>query len=144
MKTTLPGERRESTAALPIAKSNASRTRGDHGRSIRERVQPQQHFTYRDTNGNLEDAWYGNAWHAQTGRWQEMNEMCDRCGPAAGAGYRVDRVDRAGELYLCGPCATRHWRALSAQGWTFWPLGVHALAPQALAAARGRPVQDAA
>jgi len=29
-------------------------------------------------------------------------------------------------------------------GWTFWPLGVHALAPQACAAARGGPVQDAA
>ena len=25
------------------------------------------------------------------------------------------------------------WPALSAQGWTFWPLGVHALAPQASA-----------
>jgi hypothetical protein len=70
-----------------------------------------------------------------------MTETCDRCGPAAGAGYRVNR---AGELYLCGPCATRHWRALSAQGWTFWPLGVHALAPQASAAAPGRPAQDAA
>ena len=23
-----------------------------------------------------------------------MNETCDRCGPAAGAGYRVDRVNR--------------------------------------------------
>jgi hypothetical protein len=47
-----------------------------------------------------------------------MNETCDRCGPATGAAYRVDRVS---ELYLCGQCATRHWRALSAQGWTFWP-----------------------
>ena len=53
---------------------------------------------------------------------------CDGCGPATLAAYRVDR---AGELYLCGPCASRHWRALSAQGWTFWPLGVRALAPQA-------------
>ena len=70
-----------------------------------------------------------------------MNETCDRCGPAIGAAYRVDRV---GELYLCGHCATRQWRALSAQGWTFWPLGVHALAPQARAAVRGGPVQDAA
>ena len=48
-----------------------------------------------------------------------MNETCDRCGPAIGAAYRVDRV---GELYLCGHCASRHWRALSAQGWTLWPL----------------------
>jgi len=36
-----------------------------------------------------------------------------------------------GELYLCGHCASQQWRALSAQGWTFWPLGVHAIAPQA-------------
>ena len=70
-----------------------------------------------------------------------MNETCDRCGPAVGAGYRVNRV---GELCLCGRCATRHSPALSAQGWTFWPLGVHALAPQARAAVRGGPVPDAA
>ena len=73
----------------------------------------------------------------RTGRWQEMNETCDRCGPAIRAAYRVDR---AGELYLCGSCASQHWRALSAQGWTFWPLGVHALAPQA----GYGPVEDAA
>ena len=48
-----------------------------------------------------------------------MNQTCDRCGPAIGAAYRVDRV---GELYLCGHCASRHWRAPSAQGWTCWPL----------------------
>jgi hypothetical protein len=53
-------------------------------------------------------------------------------------------ITEVGELYLCGQCASRHWRALSAQGWTFWPLGVHALAPQASAASRGDPVQDAA
>jgi hypothetical protein len=70
-----------------------------------------------------------------------MNETCDRCGPATGAAYRVDRV---GELYLCGQCAARHWRALSAQCWTFWPLGVHALAPQASAAAGYGPLGDAA
>ena len=70
-----------------------------------------------------------------------MNETCDRCGPATPAAYRVDRV---GELYLCTQCATRHWRALSAQGWTFWPLGVHALAPQAGAAAGYGPVGYAA
>jgi ribosomal protein S27AE len=57
-----------------------------------------------------------------------MNQTCDRCGPAIGAAYRVDRVS---ELYLCGHCASRHWRALSAEGWTFWSLGVHAIAPQA-------------
>jgi hypothetical protein len=57
-----------------------------------------------------------------------MNETCDRCGPAIRAAYRVDRVGR--ELYLCAHCASRQWPALSAQGWTIWPLGVHALAPQ--------------
>jgi len=73
-----------------------------------------------------------------------MNETCDRCGPAVGAAYRVDRVNRAGGLYLCGHCASRQWRALSAQGWTFWPLGVHALAPQANAVSGDGPVQEAA
>ena len=70
-----------------------------------------------------------------------MTETCDRCGPATGAAYKADRV---GELYLCGHCASRHWRALSAQGWTFWPRGVHALAPQASAAPGYGPVSDAA
>jgi hypothetical protein len=76
-----------------------------------------------------------------------MNETCDRCGPVVGAAYRVDRVDRvnrAGELYLCGHCANRQWRALSAQGWIFWPLGVRALAPQASAVSGDGLVQDAA
>ena len=80
----------------------------------------------------------------RTGRWRNMNETCDRCGPAVGAAYRVDRVNRAGELYLCGHCASWQWRALSAQGWIFWPLGVHALAPQASAASGHDPVQEAA
>ena len=70
-----------------------------------------------------------------------MNQTCDRYGPAIGAAYRVDRV---GELYLCGRCASRHWRALSAQGWTFWPLGVRALAPQASAAPGYGPISHAA
>ena len=55
-----------------------------------------------------------------------MNQTCDRCGPAIGAAYPVDRV---GELYLCGHCASRPWRARSAQGWTCWPVvdrqGIH-------------------
>jgi len=63
-----------------------------------------------------------------------MNQTCDRCEPAIGA------ADRVGELHLCGHRASRPWRALSAQGWTFWPLGVHALAPQA----GYGPVDDAA
>ena len=70
-----------------------------------------------------------------------MKETCDRCGPATGAAYRVDRV---GELYLCGHCASKHWRALSAQGWTFWSLGVHAIAPQATATPRYGLLGDAA
>jgi ribosomal protein S14 len=57
-----------------------------------------------------------------------MSETCDRCGPAVRAVYRVDRT---GELYLCRHCASRLWRELTAQGWTIWPLGGHALAPQA-------------
>ena len=46
-----------------------------------------------------------------------MNETCERCGPAVRAACRVDRV---GELYLCGPCAKRLWPARCAQGWTIW------------------------
>ena len=69
-----------------------------------------------------------------------MNETCDRCGPAVRAAYKVERV---GELYLCRHCASQQWRALSAQGWTFWSLGMHALAPQASAACDG-PAEDVA
>jgi hypothetical protein len=57
-----------------------------------------------------------------------MNEMCDRCGPAVRALYRVERH---GELYLCGHCTNRLWAALSAQGWTICPADEHALARQA-------------
>jgi hypothetical protein len=57
---------------------------------------------------------------------------------------RRTRVDRVGELYLCGECATRHRRALSAQGWTFGPLGVHPLVPHASAAAGYGLLGDAA
>lgn len=57
-----------------------------------------------------------------------MNEACDRCGPAVRAAYRVER---RGELYLCGHCANRQWAALSAQGWTIWCTGAPAVAPQA-------------
>jgi hypothetical protein len=38
-----------------------------------------------------------------------MNEMRDRCGPAVAAVYRVERH---GELYLCGHCTNRPWAAL--------------------------------
>ena len=43
-----------------------------------------------------------------------MNETCDRCGPAVYAAYRVDR---SGQLYLCGHCTVLLGPALSAQGW---------------------------
>ena len=72
-----------------------------------------------------------------------MNQTCDRCGPAVRAGYRADRDDRDGRLYLCGHCASRHWPALSAQGWTYWPLGVHAIAPQASTGPLYGPAGDA-
>jgi len=90
---------------------------------------------------SIRDGGPGTWARRRTGRWPEMNETCDRCGPATGAAYRVDR---AGELYLCGQCASRQWPALSAQSWTFWPPGVHALAPQASAAAGHGPLGDAA
>jgi len=73
--------------------------------------------------------------------WREMTETCDRCGPAVGAAYRVEG---AGELYLCGQCASRLWRALSVRGWIFWSLGVHAVAPQANPAPGCGPAEDAA
>ena len=57
-----------------------------------------------------------------------MNETCDRCVPAVRAVYRVNRD---GELYPCRHCTNRLWPALSAQGWTMWPVSDHALAPQA-------------
>ena len=71
----------------------------------------------------------------------EVAETCDRCGPAVGAAYRVEG---AGELYLCGQCASRLWRALSVRGWIFWSLGVHAIAPQANPAPGCGPAEDAA
>jgi hypothetical protein len=46
-------------------------------------------------------------------------EACDRCGPAVRAAYRVHRE---GELYLCAHCANQLSLALSAQGWTIWPV----------------------
>jgi hypothetical protein len=57
-----------------------------------------------------------------------MNETCDRCGPAVHAVYRADG---AGELYLCRHCAHQLWPALSAQGWTVWPVADRAVALQA-------------
>ena len=56
-----------------------------------------------------------------------MSQMCDRCGPAVLAAYRVTR---AGELYLCRHCTIQLRPALSAQGWVIWPIGQHVLIPQ--------------
>jgi hypothetical protein len=56
-----------------------------------------------------------------------MNEACDRCGPAVRAVYRAVRD---GELYLCRHCASRLGPALSAQGWTVWPVNERALEPR--------------
>jgi len=49
----------------------------------------------------------------------DMGETCDRCGPAVRAVYRADGN---GELYLCGHCMGLLRQALSAQGWTIWPV----------------------
>jgi len=61
-------------------------------------------------------------------RMEQMNETCDRCGPAVLAAYRLERH---GELYLCRDCASHHWPALAAEGWTIWVASERALAPQA-------------
>jgi hypothetical protein len=61
-------------------------------------------------------------------RAPDMNQTCDRCGPAVRAAYRVTRE---GELYLCRHCTTQLWTALSAQGWAILPIGQHLLIPRA-------------
>ena len=58
----------------------------------------------------------------------EMNQTCDRCGPAVRAAFRLTRQ---GEFYLCRHCTTRLWAALSTQGWAIWPVGQDVLVPQA-------------
>ena len=62
---------------------------------------------------------------AMTDMPPEMDQPCDRCGPAVRATYRARR---SGELYLCGHCANRLWAALEAQGWTIWMISEYALA----------------
>jgi hypothetical protein len=69
----------------------------------------------------------------------EMNETCDRCGPAVRAAYCVQKC---GELYLCRHCALRFWPVLSAQDWTIWPVNAHVLAPQACQYARADAGRD--
>ena len=56
-----------------------------------------------------------------------MDEACDRCGPAVRSVYRAVG---GGELYLCRHCADRLWPALSAQGWTMWPVAERDRVPQ--------------
>jgi hypothetical protein len=67
-----------------------------------------------------------------------MNEACDRCGPAVRAAYRADRD---GQLYLCGHCASRLRRAMSARGWTIRPVSKYTLAPHATSPSGG-PITD--
>ncbi len=59
--------------------------------------------------------------------WRHERHVC-RYEPAVRTAYRVDR---GGELCLCGHCISQPWTALSAQGWTIWPADLPALAPQA-------------
>ena len=78
----------------------------------------------------------------QTGRWPTMNETCNRCGPAVGAGYRVDR---AGELYLCGQCAKPGtFGSYLLRAGPSGRLACMHSHRRASAAARDDPVQDAA
>jgi hypothetical protein len=58
----------------------------------------------------------------------DVNQTCDRCGPAVLAAYRLTRE---GELYLCRHCTTQLWAALSAQGWAISRAAQHLLFPQA-------------
>jgi hypothetical protein len=67
---------------------------------------------------------------------RQVNETCDRCGPAVRALYRVAR---RGELYLCGHCARQLWPALSAQGWAIWPAGEQPLIANLRLPVEGRP-----
>ena len=46
------------------------------------------------------------------------------------SGRAMYRVNRDGELCLCWHCTNRLGPALSARGWTMWPVSEHALAPQ--------------
>ena len=48
---------------------------------------------------------------------RDMNQTCDRCGPAVRAAYRASR---GGQLYLCRHCTNQLRPALSAQGWAIW------------------------
>jgi hypothetical protein len=67
---------------------------------------------------------------------EPMNETCDRCGPEVLAAYRLER---RGELYLCRDCASLHWPALAAEGWSIWVACERALAPQAAQSAAPEP-----
>jgi ribosomal protein S14 len=62
----------------------------------------------------------------RSGGRRDMNQTCDRCGPAVRAVYRVARQ---GELYLCRHCTVQLRAALSAQGWAIWLVGQPVLVP---------------
>ena len=60
-----------------------------------------------------------------------MNELCDRChGQTRATHYVTNGMAR---LFFCTHCLARHREALDAKGWTIWPIGYQAVAPQAVA-----------
>jgi hypothetical protein len=63
-------------------------------------------------------------------RDMEMNETCDRCGPAVLA---VQSVERSGlyKLHFCRHCTNRLRDALSTQGRIIWPVAELVFARQA-------------
>jgi hypothetical protein len=67
---------------------------------------------------------------------EQMNETCDQCGPEVLAAYRLEGH---GQLYLCRDCASRHWPALAARGWSIWVACERALAPQATQPSTAEP-----
>jgi hypothetical protein len=42
--------------------------------------------------------------------------------PSGAAVAATFAAQEAGSFYLCGHCTSLQWRALSAQGWTIWPV----------------------
>lgn len=57
-----------------------------------------------------------------------MNETCDRC--PARAAYSVTRATH--RLFFCTSCSVVLFAAFATKGWTFWPVGAHAIAPQGI------------
>lgn len=63
-----------------------------------------------------------------------MNETCDRC-PARAAYFVTRGMHR---LFFCVTCSVVHFAAFATKGWLFWPVSVHAIAPQAMPSASYR------